>query len=675
MMSSWRDKILNEFTPQVARLTLVADPDRLLIEEGVLQGIHDRGFELIPFEDPMAFRFAYESNYRALWDRGEATDLVVVLRSQSRDLESLPYDLLQAGRKLAFAVGDLFPNLSYPVVDALDRADLDALYEAQTKYAPDKLGDNGTKEFVLRHVFRIAPELIKQPADLLQALLRRHYRAHRMPPVVEQRLVQLLRQNNLFDDWPLEQLVSDRDALILFLQERWHIFIDHLAGGEKSKVHEHGDGYDLRYPGPVDIPFDHDDVRVYVDSLFLDGTLHPIAHEGANRLAGKWVEVGLRINPEEDRLRRIGRLLDELEKSIPGAGAHHQDWLSFAPRWAELLAAWRVKPQTSDLDLGQRILSLETGVDAAFCSWVHSRYSSLHNLPASPPVMVHHLPRFLAQEMSQQTAAGVGTVDKVAMVVVDGLAFDQWVVLRQGLQEQRPSWRFQENAVFAWVPTVTSVSRQALFAGRLPMFFEASLQTTDKEAALWRQFWMDRGLAQNEVDYRRGLGDEKPEGVAEVLSQPKLRVVGLVVDKVDKIMHGMELGALGMHNQVRQWAGQGWLSAFLDTVFASGFEVFLTADHGNIDAEGCGRVSEGAIADLRGERARAYPTNLLRKQVKEEFPDAIEWPPIGLPNNFLPLLAPDRHAFVKKGERVVSHGGISVEELIVPFIRIEQMAR
>jgi hypothetical protein len=26
------------------------------------------------------------------------------------------------------------------------------------------------------------------------------------------------------------------------------------------------------------------------------------------------------------------------------------------------------------------------------------------------------------------------------------------------------------------------------------------------------------------------------------------------VDKVDKIMHGMEMGMAGMHNQVRQWA-------------------------------------------------------------------------------------------------------------------------
>jgi hypothetical protein len=55
-MTSWRDQILKEFTPQVARLTLVADPDGLLLEEGILQGIREKGFELIPFDDHIASR-------------------------------------------------------------------------------------------------------------------------------------------------------------------------------------------------------------------------------------------------------------------------------------------------------------------------------------------------------------------------------------------------------------------------------------------------------------------------------------------------------------------------------------------------------------------------------------------------------------------------------------------
>ena len=51
-MSSWRLRILGEFTPGVAPVTLVADPDGLLLEEGVLTDIHERGFEILPFEDP-----------------------------------------------------------------------------------------------------------------------------------------------------------------------------------------------------------------------------------------------------------------------------------------------------------------------------------------------------------------------------------------------------------------------------------------------------------------------------------------------------------------------------------------------------------------------------------------------------------------------------------------------
>jgi hypothetical protein len=141
-MTSWRDQILQEFTPQVARLTLVADPDGLLLEEGMLEGIHERGFELIPFDDNIAFRYAYESRYRSHWDRGEQTDLVVVLHAQAGDLAALPYDLLQAGRKLAFSLGDIFPSLSYRVLSALDRGDLDILYSAQMRHAPGALGEN-----------------------------------------------------------------------------------------------------------------------------------------------------------------------------------------------------------------------------------------------------------------------------------------------------------------------------------------------------------------------------------------------------------------------------------------------------------------------------------------------------------------------------------------------------
>ncbi|MEW6032247.1 MAG: BREX-3 system phosphatase PglZ [Bacillota bacterium] len=679
-MNSWRDETLKEFTPQVARLTLVADPDGLLLEEGVLEGIRERGFELIPFEDHVAFRYAYESKFRSRWDRGEETDLVVVLRLASSDLDALPYDLLQAGRKLSFNLGDLFPNLSYPVVAALDRADLDALFDAQAKHAPGQLGDNATKEFVLRHVFEIAPELIKEPHDLLRVLLRRHYRRQRIPAILDERFIQVLRQNGLFEDWPLETIIPDREAFFAFLQERWPVFLDSLAQREDDTVHEDTADYGFELAGPSVLLFDHDDVRVYIDNLFLEGLLQPVPHEHAGTLAKTWAAYGIKVSLVENRRRRMEGLLDSIERTLPTVEARHGEWLRFAYRWAELVALELDSDTTLPEEYRERLEALRPRVDSALTGWVLRRYASLINLPPAPPVMLHHIPRFLARSLGPacRDGRGAGRDDrrtKVAFLLVDGLSLDQWIVLREVLGEQDSRLRFREKAVFAWIPTITSVSRQAAFAGKPPIYFPASIHTTDKEPGLWTQFWVDHGLTRHEVAYTKGLGDGDLDQVSELLTRPRLRVVGLVIDKVDRIMHGMELGTAGMHNQVRQWARQGFMLDLLGLLHASGFQVYLASDHGNIEAKGVGRPAEGAVADLRGERVRMYSDPRLRAKIKHRFPESLEWPSVGLPEDYLALIAPKRAAFVRAGETFVGHGGISVEELLVPLVQIDRRDR
>ena len=665
-MSSWRDQILKEFIPNVARLTLVADPDGLLLEEGILEGVQERGFELIPFEDHIAFRYAYESKFRSRWDRGEHTALVVALRSQTCYLSDLPYDLLHVGRRLSFNLGDLFPNLSYPVLAALDRGDLDALYDASNRHAPGKLGDNATKEFVLRHVFEIAPELIKQPSDLLRVLLRRHYRGQKIPKDLDERFIQLLRQNNVFGEWPLEILVSDREAFFTFLQERWPIFLDREATTRVSNAHENKKSYSLVIEGPDNLPFDHDDIRVYIDNLFIEGVLHPVQHDHADIFSKTWVEIGILTDQIDDRYRRLDKLLESLQTSIPVDDARYTEWFHFARGWAEMILLANDHANAIPALTDERIKSLQVQVDASYTAWLIKRYAGLANLPPVPPVMLHHLPRFLARQVEEDSHA------KIALIVVDGLAMDQWLVVRKALATKHPLLRFREQSVFAWIPTITSVSRQAIFAGKAPVFFPNSIQITDREPTLWTQFWENHGLTSNEIVYIKGLGDGSLETVSEAISHPKARVVGLVVDKVDKIMHGMEMGTAGMHNQVCQWAEQPFMNALLELLLDQDFCVYLTSDHGNVEAVGCGRPAEGAVADLRGERVRVYPDAVLRSKVKERFSSALEWDPVGLPENYFALLAPPRQAFILTTQRIVGHGGISLEELIVPLIKIER---
>jgi len=665
-MSSWRDQILKEFTPKVARLTLVADPDGLLLEERILEGIREREFELIPFEDHVAFRYAYETKFRFRWDKGEQTDLVVALRSGASDLGSLPYDLLQAGRRLSFSLGEIFPNLSYPVITALDRGDLEALFDAQKRYAPGVLGDNATKEFVLRHVFKIAPELIRKPSGLLRVLLRRHYREQRIPTILDERFIQVLRQNHGFEGWPLDSITPDREAFFAFLQERWPIFLDRSAKKDGLEISDNKEAYGFEFSGPSDLPFDHDDIRVYIDNLFLEGLLQAVSHERADSLSKTWLAIGIRTDEQVDRTRRVDGLLDTIASTIPTEDKRYDDWFHFAKTWAELMALALEPDAGLPEPAHKRIQFLQTKIDAAFAGWLIKRYAGLINLPPVPPVMLHHIPRFLARYI------GNAKENRVAFILVDGLSLHQWFVIRKALIKQHQRYRFRENAVFAWIPTITSVSRQAAFAGRPPIYYPNSIHTTNKESALWTQFWADQGLIQHEVIYAKGLGDGSLNKVEELITNPKIRVAGLIIDKVDKIMHGMELGAAGMHNQIRQWALQPFMTNFIDLLLNNGYRIYLTSDHGNVEAVGCGRPDEGAVADLRGERVRIYSDSILRGQIKDRFPDALEWPTVGLPENYLPLLAPGRSAFVRKKERLVGHGGISLEEVVVPLVQIER---
>ena len=665
-MASWRDSVLQSFTPEVARLTICADPDGILTEESLLAEIRARGFDLLTFTEPVSFRFAYEARYRTRWDIGEQSDLVLIVPGALEEVQRLPYDLLQIGRICSFALSDLFPRLNNAVLRELDRSDLDVLYQSPPPLGKARLGEDETRDFALQHVFGIVPALIKKPVDLLRILLSLHYGNRQFPPSLEQYLIQVLRVQQQFGDWPLEQIIPERTAMLAFLQERWPVYLDDLArslGG--PLLHESGVSYHLRHTGPESLPFEHADVRVYVDTLFLDGLLHPVSHPSGDQLAQHWVAVGINTDPETDRAHRLERLIDTIGQSIPAGDARHRDWLTFAYRWAELSVRWHNATGGHAQILHDRYRALLSQVDQSFLDWIERRYAGLANQPPVPPVMVHHIPRVLAR-LHEHTPN-----QRLALVVLDGLALDQWIILREVLSQQLPDYRFHEDAVFAWLPTITPVSRQAIFAGKPPLFFAGSLTTTSKEAALWAQYWSDLQVPPSDIAYLKSLGAPASlDIVREQLTNPKTRILGLVVDTVDLIMHGMQLGSAGMHNQVRQWVESGWLAQLLSLLLDAGFSVFITADHGNVEAIGCGKPNEGMGAELRGSRVRVYTDRTLRTPVRDRFPTAIEWEPIGLPSDYYALFAPTRSAFANLGERMIAHGGPALEEVIVPFVQI-----
>lgn len=673
--SDWRDAILDHFRPEIAattRLTVAADPDELLVEQGVLSRLREAGFELVPFDDPVAFRFLYERRFREVWDRGEPTRLVVVLRTNGAEVEQLPYDLLQEARRerrvLRFNVAELFPALVPSVVRSVDRRWFDAIHAATVQHRPSALGERQTRDFLLRHVFEVTPEHIKTPEQLLRYLLQRHHRGIVAPESIDSYFIERLVQTDRWGDWPLSTIVPNRETFFAFLQERWPRFLaKKVAPAKPLGVAEPEGEYGLHVPGPLDLPFEHDDVRVYIDNLFVEGVLAPVAAPPG--LPTGWWTVGtLRENTPENQRNRFDRLTTTIDEAVPGPHADRLAWLEFAPRFAEWLALrWGLGLPAA---AAAPVADLHARVESSFSAWIEAHYPALSNLPYLPlPTMVHQIPQFLRHKLGRDT--------RRALLVVDGLAIDQWAVLRDQLDERHGGgFALEEHAVFGWVPTLTSVSRQAIFAGLPPLYFASSIGSTYREKDHWQRVWAEAGLAGPAVGYVCHGYDAGWAGfVAEVRNvahNPRCRALGVVVNTIDRTMHGMEHGSAGMHAMVRHWAGQGEMQGLLALLLDAGFEVFLTADHGSIEAVGIGKPNVGVTAETRGERVHVFDNALLRDQLAAKVPGSTPWSGAGLPDDYYALLAPGRGAFVKEGVVTVAHGGVSVEEVIVPFVRIRR---
>ena len=69
--------------------------------------------------------------------------------------------------------------------------------------------------------------------------------------------------------------------------------------------------------------------------------------------------------------------------------------------------------------------------------------------------MVHHIPGCISHRFKSNQC------QRAAFILVDGLAIDQWLILKDVLKAQSLKAPIEEDALFAWLPSITSISRQA----------------------------------------------------------------------------------------------------------------------------------------------------------------------------------------------------------------------
>lgn len=640
-----------DFQEPVPPLSLVADPDHLLLDEILLSSLKDRQVEFIQYGDPVAFRYLFESRYRKALEKRSLRLLVQV---NDVPLEQIPYDLLQMGRKLTYQMQSIFPKLSPQVVKQLAAQDLDALYAVYGQYQGSTTHGE-TCDFILRRVFKVPYDLIDDETELVKYLLSKHYRQKHYPEVIELYLIERLQKQKGLNKLSLAELVKSPAFFYSYLQNQWFEYLQTLQ--ELPVVSKDNGLLEGIYSKEKTHPFDNEDVYRLLDNLFIEGNLKPVKGFNSKQLP-QWTHVGLVIDPSIDHKNRLKGLMANLKEKLQTIGIY-RDWVNIVPLYGEIKDLILSMNFTRDETIHSEVKAIEAEMDAQFELWMLRNNGSLQNLPYLPrPVMLHQVSHYLANKHYA----------KFALVVLDGMSCVQWVQIRKHLQAI--NFIFDEQSVFACAPTITSISRQALFTGEMPVYFPHTLGTTRKEEAAWKLFWENHDVFKAYTGYEKSLGQgEGAYQSPDSLQKPSLKVIGLVIDTIDNLVHTALQGQRGIYAELKLWLEKGYLAGLLADLMDKGFEVYLTSDHGNKESRGIGRIPEGVLAETRGERVRIYKDKMLRDKAAATY-SSLAWPGPGLPEDVYILLAKSGEAFITEGEHVVSHGGISLEEVVVPFIHI-----
>ncbi len=302
-------------------------------------------------------------------------------------------------------------------------------------------------------------------------------------------------------------------------------------------------------------------------------------------------------------------------------------------------------------------------IDTAFYHWVLDHYSLMTSLPPLPrPKMVHHIPQWISQKWHTSH-------DKWALIVLDGLSLPQWIYLRQFLS--CTSENCEQFSCLAWVPSITSVSRQAIFSGQIPRAIRGSIFDTHGEEKAWKTFWKEEGLDLYHVVYQSTVDKITVEDFMQTIDSREAVIVGCVANMADELAHSAQMGPRQILLDLKHWVqNTKWLPKIIQSLQDRRFHIVITSDHGHTPVHGIGKPPSGVLSKTRGQRAQIYPSEILLNQVNQDKKWGIVWPYVHtLPLNTFVLLARSHEAFFAERQGM-SHGSIAWEELMVPVVVI-----
>ena len=362
------------------------------------------------------------------------------------------------------------------------------------------------------------------------------------------------------------------------------------------------------------------------------------------------------------------------------------------------IVGWEIELASSrDKSIGEVLLYQKNEANQEFSKFVRRNYYNWINQRVEEceiPVMSHTL-------MRRRILPEVGKGEKVTLFVIDNMRYDQWRVIEPMLRGYYDI--VTDDLYCSILPTATQYARNALFAGLMPLAIDKLMpdkwfnDNEDGGKNMYEEEFVRRLLQQSGCSCRLSFdklvrpeaGRRMLDNMSKVYDADFSIVVYNFLDILSHartetdIIRDLTDDEASFRSLTRSWFEHSELYTMLKLLSERGHRVIITSDHGTIRVDNPVRVTgdRETSANLRYKTGRNLMYN-AREVYEVTRPEDIQLPSGRLTSSYIfaynrdfLVYNNDANKYIRYYKNTFQHGGISMEEMMVPFVVLKPKKR